>query len=117
MLERAFQHVSDDFHVAVRMHRKAAPSGDAVVVHYTQGAEVHMFRVVVIGKRKGEMRVQPAVVGVAALVALENADHDWPPWYALLTLMIVLVITTIVKRCIGHCSLQPISAFQPLEST
>src|SRR5579859_2148150 len=75
VLQRAFEHVGDDFHVAVGMHRESASSGDAVVIHHAQGAKVHVFWVVVIGKRKGEMGVQPAMVGVAAFVAFENLDH------------------------------------------
>src|ERR1700687_3677978 len=78
MLERALEDVGDDFHVAVRVHREAAATGHAIVVHDAQGAKLHMLWVIVIGKGKGEMSVQPAVVGVAALVAFANVDHDAP---------------------------------------
>src|SRR5260370_18163294 len=79
MLESAIQHVGDDFHVAVRVHGEPAAAGHAVIVHDAQRAEMHVLRVVVIGKGKGEMGVQPAVIGVTAFVALANVDHGPPP--------------------------------------
>ena len=75
VLQGALQDVGDDFHVAVRMHRKTAAARDAVIVHHPQRAKVHVRWVVVIGKRKSEMSVQPTVVGVTALVALANLNH------------------------------------------
>src|SRR5262249_49305832 len=61
------------------MHGKTAPAGNAIVVHHAQRAKVYVFRVVVIGKGKVEMGVQPAVVGMAAFLALANPYHGWPP--------------------------------------
>src|SRR5215469_6720569 len=94
VLQGALEHVGNDFHVAVRMHRKAAATRDAVIVHHPQGAKVHVLWVMVIGERKTEMGVQPTVVGVAALVALANLDHGG----LRAATPIILVITTIVKR-------------------
>jgi hypothetical protein len=74
--------------------------------------------IVVIGERKRETGVEPAVIGVAAFVALTDLDHDVlfrkPPQARLRaargfkpqaeacgTGIIILVITTIVKRHIS----------------
>jgi len=75
MLQRALQHISDDFHVAVRVHGEAAAARHAIVIHDAQGAEVHVFRIVVLGKGKREMGAEPAVIGVAAFVAFTDAHH------------------------------------------
>src|SRR6266853_3193672 len=97
MRELAFQHAGHNFHIAVRVRRKSSAARDAVVVHHAERAELHVLRIVIIRERKSEMRVQPAVVGMAAVTALANVDHDGPPE----SLMIILVITTIVKRHIS----------------
>jgi hypothetical protein len=34
-----------------------------------------MIGIEIIGKGKGEASVEPAVIGVAALIALENVNH------------------------------------------
>src|SRR5437762_14013761 len=52
VLQRAFQHVTEDFHVAVRMRAKALSGRDAIVVNDAQRAEADMRRVVVVGKRE-----------------------------------------------------------------
>src|SRR6266849_86764 len=75
MLKLAFEPVGDDFHVTVRVHWEAAAPGHTIVVHDAQSAKVHVLGVVVIGKGKREVRVQPAMIGVAALVALANVNH------------------------------------------
>src|SRR5882762_2667509 len=54
-----------------------------------------MLGIEVIGKRKGEMRIQPAVVRVPAFVAFADINHGPPPGSCKRT---ILVITTIVKR-------------------
>ena len=47
MVELAFHHHGDDFHVAVGMHPKAAPGGNGVVVDHPQGPKPQPGRVVV----------------------------------------------------------------------
>ena len=75
VFERAAQNVSDDFHVAVRMRAKAAAARDDVVIDDAKRAESHVLRVVIIRKRKCEMRIQPAVVDVAAFPGFADGDH------------------------------------------
>ena len=46
--QRSLEDVGDDFHVAVRMRRKSAAPGYAVIVHHAQGAKLNMLRVIVV---------------------------------------------------------------------
>ena len=72
--DRAGADVGDDFHVAVRMRRKAALRGDLVVVPDADPAPAHAGRVVIIGEGEMVAGIEPAVVGVAE--AVEFADVD-----------------------------------------
>ena len=54
---------------------KPCPGCDAVLVDHAQRAEAHVLRVVVVGEREGVAAVEPAVVGVPALVAAPELDH------------------------------------------
>ena len=47
----------------------------AVLVDHAQRPEPHVLRVVVVGERERVIRVEPAVVGVAALGAAAQFDH------------------------------------------
>src|SRR3546814_7987268 len=53
MADRAFTNIGDDFHVAVRMRRKAGVRGDDIVVPDAKASPVHPVRILVV--RKGEM--------------------------------------------------------------
>ena len=75
MLEPAVEHVRDDLHVAMRMRPKPATRRDAVFVDHSQPAKAHVFGVVVLGERKSVVTVEPAVVGVAALLGLADGQH------------------------------------------
>src|SRR3546814_286917 len=50
------------------MHPEPLPRRDAVVVDHPQRAKPHLRRLVIVSDGNGVMRVQPDVVGVAALV-------------------------------------------------
>src|SRR4249920_2135325 len=95
MFERAFEHVGDDFHVAVRVRGKALAGRDAVVIQDAQRAEMHMLGVVIVGKRKCEIGIEPAVVEMAAFLTFADIDHWSTSRFDSNT---ILVITTIVKR-------------------
>ena len=68
VLQRAFEHVAEDLHVAMRMRAETLTGRNAVVIDDTQRPEAHLRRVVIIGKGKAVVRVQPAVVGMSAFV-------------------------------------------------
>src|SRR4029079_7122870 len=80
--ELAFQHVADDFHVAVTMRAEALTRRDAVLVDDAQRAELHVLRVEVVGERKGVERLEPAVIGEPALMTFANFLHGKSPWSA-----------------------------------
>ena len=73
--QRSFQNIGHDLHVAMRVRRESAATGYAVVIHYAQGAKLYVFRIVIISERKSEAGIEPAVIGMAAVVALANVDH------------------------------------------
>ena len=69
------QHVTDDFHVAVRVGAKAFPGRDPVFIDHAKRAEPHLLRVVITGERESVKTLQPAVIGVAAFAAFPDCDH------------------------------------------
>ena len=77
--ERALEHVADDLHVAVPVRAEAGAGGDGVVVEDAQVAEAHVRRVVVVGEREAVVAVEPAVVGVAAVLRLADGEHRCSP--------------------------------------
>ena len=71
----AAHHVADDFHVAVAMGAKTGARGNAVFIDDAQVAKPHVGRVVVTGKRKAVERLEPAMVGQAAVVGFSELQH------------------------------------------
>jgi hypothetical protein len=71
----AGQHVADDLHVAVAVRAEAGAGGDAVFVDHAQVAEAHVLRVVVAGEGKAVERLEPAVVGIAAVLGFAQGQH------------------------------------------
>ena len=79
----AFQNVAQDLHVAVSVGSKAASFGYAVFVDHAQRAIAHVLGVVIVGKRKCVVRIEPAVVGMASFVTLAYCQHDaFIPFFA-----------------------------------
>jgi hypothetical protein len=78
--ERTFEHIADDFHIAVAVRAKARAGGNPVFVDHAQIAEPHMARVVVTGKRKAVIGLEPAVVGVAAFLGFAQSHHGVLPF-------------------------------------
>lgn len=76
VLQRAFQHVAENLHVAMRMRPEALPRSNAVIVDDAQAAEAHLRRIVIIGERKSVIRFQPAVVGMAAFVGPSDVQFS-----------------------------------------
>src|SRR5581483_4263245 len=95
VLQRSFEHVRDDLHVAVRVRPESAAARNPVVVHYPQRPELLVVGIVVIRERERVPRVQPAVVGVPAFFAPPNRNH-----VALLALMPPL---RHYSRCNDYC--------------
>ena len=75
MLDGALENISKDLHVAVRMLAEARRGRDAVLVDDAQRAEAHVRGIVVLVKRKTEIGVEPAVVGMASLGGWPYRHH------------------------------------------
>src|SRR3546814_13991078 len=75
MADRAFTNIGDDFHVAVRMRRKAGVRGDDIVVPDAKASPVHPVRILVV--RKGELMlgIQPAMIFPAKAFKWDPFDH------------------------------------------
>src|SRR5207249_11033487 len=73
--KRALEHVADDLHVAVPVAAEARARGDAILVDDAQRPEPHVPRVLVAGEGEAVVRVEPAVVGMAALGGGSQFGH------------------------------------------
>src|SRR5437016_2832921 len=84
MFQGTLQHVSNDLHVAMRVHGKTVAVLDRVFIDHAQGVKSHEAGVIILIKRKGEMSVEPAEIASTTFVTVSNVDHSQ-----------ILVITTI----------------------
>src|SRR5262249_27259848 len=75
MFKGALEHVGDDFHVAMRMRGKPVARLDAIFVDHAQAAEAHEPRIVIVAERKCVVRIEPAIVGMAALPGRSYLNH------------------------------------------
>ena len=73
--QRAFEHVGDDLHVAVRMGPEAFSGADPILVHHAKRAESLEGRVLIIGEREREMGLSQPRSPVTALITPANGDH------------------------------------------
>ena len=75
MLQSTGHYISDNFHVPMRVHSKAAAAEHDVIVDDAQRAEAHMLGIVIVGKGKGKVSVQPAMIGVATFFRFSECHH------------------------------------------
>ena len=75
--EAAFHHVGDDLHIAVCVRSEAPAGSHAVIIQHPQRAKSHVFGIVIIRERKRVIRVEPAMVGVAALIRRAEGKHTF----------------------------------------
>ena len=66
MLDRPLEDVTENLHVPVRVHGKANPGRDDILVDDPEGTKAHVRGVMVVGEAEGMPGTQPAVVGVAS---------------------------------------------------
>src|ERR1700722_10036186 len=72
----ALQHIAQNLHIAVRVRSKSTPLRHTVFIDHTQRTISHVLRIMIVGKRKRMVRIQPSMVGVASLVTLANSQHN-----------------------------------------
>src|SRR5262249_43193645 len=75
MFKGPFENVGDDLHVPMAVHSETLAGLDAVFVDHPQRAEMVMLRVMVIGKRKRVVRIEPAMIEMAPIGRFANRDH------------------------------------------
>jgi len=73
--QRALQNIGEDLHIAMPVPSKPSARGDAILINHKQAPEAHELWVIIIGKRKRVVRVEPAMVGMAPLVTSANLYH------------------------------------------
>jgi hypothetical protein len=65
MLQIALERDGNDFHIVMGMGPKPHARGDAIVIQYPQGTELHPFGIVVVCKTKTVVALKPPMVGMA----------------------------------------------------
>ena len=66
MLQLPLNNVREDLHLCVRVGRESTAGLNRVVVHDPERPEAHMIPIDVVGERKREAGLKPAMVGPAA---------------------------------------------------
>src|SRR5258708_19636317 len=79
VLKLAFKNVGDDFHIAMRMRRKAIVGSDPIFVDNTQRTESHPLRVPVIVEAESVVSLQPSVIAPPPSFASSNLNHGYLP--------------------------------------
>src|ERR1700733_762248 len=84
VLERAFENVGDDLHVAMRVGGKPSAWADAILVDDAERAEAHFLGIIVIAERERGAAVEPVDFRTSAVGGLARSNH-WsylltPPW-------------------------------------
>jgi hypothetical protein len=74
--QRALEDPGHDLHVAVRVATEPLSRLHAILVDHPQVAEAHPLRIVIVGEREGVKALEPAMLGMAAVVGLAQCDHD-----------------------------------------
>src|SRR5262249_54885627 len=74
--ERAFQHVSEDLHIAMAVSSKSRARSDSIFIDHAQIPEAQELGIVIIGKRKRVECVKPAMIRVASVLASADFYHS-----------------------------------------
>lgn len=78
MRQSALQHIVDDLHIVVSVHRKSSAGLDRIVVDDAQCTELNISWIVIIPKGKAVPGIQPAIIGMAAILARRNSIWCFP---------------------------------------
>jgi hypothetical protein len=73
---------------------EALPGSDPVLVDDAKRSEPRVLRIIVIGEGKRMPGVEPAVLGMPALLGLSDPDHGHPS----ICVILIFVITTIERK-------------------
>src|SRR5271156_2534537 len=75
VLERAFENVGHDLHVAMAVRGKAGSRAHAIFIDDAQRAKAHLVRVVVVAERERMAAVEPVELRAAAVGGFAQCDH------------------------------------------
>ena len=79
VLELAFENVSDDFHVAMRVCREAVVGCNPIFVNDAQRTKSHPLRIPIVAEAESVLSFEPAVVFATTLLAATNLNHGISP--------------------------------------
>src|SRR5437016_8198403 len=79
VLERAFEHVRNDLHVAMSMHPEAGAGIDPILVDDAQGPKAHLVGVVIVGEGERVAAVEPVGPRVASFAGRPDRNHEHAP--------------------------------------
>ena len=94
VLQHAFQHIAENFHVAMRMRAKALTGVNTIIVDDSQRPEADLGRVVIIGKRKGVIYF----------------NQPWSAWPRSLARRILSSVAVVFMRAVSPGALPPANA-------
>src|SRR3954454_18548713 len=75
MRQGSFQYVGNNFHVTMRVSRKASAGDNPIFVDDSEVAKAHVMRIVIVAEREGVTAVEPIKFGKASLGGSSDGDH------------------------------------------
>src|SRR6266513_6455346 len=78
VLERAFEDIGNDLHVAMSMSPEALAWADPVFIDHPQCPEAHLLWIVIVAERERVPAVEPPEIGSPTFCRVSYADHSTP---------------------------------------
>lgn len=75
MLNGTRENIGNDLHVAVRVHAESSSGGDAVLIDNSKRPKMNMRWIVIIGKRKSMVGIEPSMIEMAAFGGGSFGEH------------------------------------------
>src|ERR1700722_15737077 len=80
MGQRTFQDIAENLHVAMPVGAESPARGHAVLIDHLNTPETPVLRIVIVGKRKRLIRIEPAMFRVPAFLTLTDVNHLFRLW-------------------------------------
>src|SRR5438552_12913345 len=78
--KRAFEHVGDNFHVAVRVSGEPGAGSDTILIDYSEVAEAHVLSIIVVTERKRMTAVEPGCPRFTSFSCCPDFNHFIHPF-------------------------------------
>src|SRR5437870_7591867 len=75
VLQAAFEHVSDDLHVAVSVWSESFAWSDTIIIQNPQHTKIRIGRIVIIAKGERIKSLEPAAICLSPILTVTNGDH------------------------------------------